>query len=261
MGFWKDYGKGISSHTRAFDFIATHKLWWYFLYPAVLMIVLLIGGFWSAMGLGNYLADLLTDLIPDDVQSGYEWLNTALHWIIWVLKGIAGFVIWFFAFLLFMKYIRYFVLILCSPMMALLSERVDEIVTGKTYPFHFGQFVKDILRGILVALRNLFFETAITLGLMIIGWIPVIGWLTIPFLWMIGWYFLGFNIMDYTYERRKWGISQGAVFTRKRKGIAVGNGMIFSLMLIIPFLGMIVAPVLSSVAGTLATLEALEEKK
>ncbi|HLG03710.1 MAG TPA: EI24 domain-containing protein [Bacteroidia bacterium] len=261
MRFLSDFNKGVLSHLRAFEFIARHKLWAYFLYPAILATLLTAGGFWSAFGLGNYLADRITDQLPEEISSGYEWMNTIVNWILWIVKLAAGFILWLFIFLLFMKYIRYFVLIFCSPVMALLSERVDEIVSGKIFPFQFGRFLKDVLRGIFVTFRNIFLETMITIGLLIIGWIPVFGWITVPLLWLAGWYFLGFSMMDYTYERRKWGIAQGAIFTRRRKGIAMGNGMIFSFILVIPFVGLILAPVLSVVAGTLATLEALDEIK
>jgi CysZ protein len=48
---------------------------------------------------------------------------------------------------------------------------------------------------------------------------------------------------------------------RKHKGIAIGNGFIFSMLLYIPFLGVIVSPVLSATAGTLATLETMKEEE
>jgi CysZ protein len=259
MGFWSDYGKGVSTHIRAFEFIGKHNLWTYFLYPIALLVILLFFGFWGASGIARQLADFLTAYIPEDVDTGTAWLDSFMHGLLWVVRVAFGFILWIFIFLVVMKVIRYAVLILCSPMMALLSERVDEIVTGNKYPFNASQFVKDVLRGILISLRNLFLELLITLGLTLIGWIPVIGWITIPFLWCISWYFLGFSMMDYSYERRRMSISQGIRFTRRRKGIAIGNGMIFSFLLSAPFLGLIVAPVLSVVAGTLATLEALKE--
>lgn len=262
MGFWSDFGKGVSTHVRAWSFIAEHRLWLYFLYPVVLVALLLLSGFYSAFSLGNYIAGELVDLLtPDQFDTGEEWLNTVLTVVIWIVKFVAGFIIKAFLFAILIKYIRYIVLLLCSPMMSLLSERVDEILTGKKYPFVFSLFIKDVFRGMGVTIRNMLFEMLFIIGCMFIAWIPVIGWFTVPFLWIVGWYFLGFNMMDYTYERKRLRISEGARFTRKHKGIAIGNGMVFSLLLMIPYIGLIIAPVLSSVAGTLATMEMMEEKK
>ena len=47
--------------------------------------------------------------------------------------------------------------------------------------------------------------------------------------------------------------------TRKHKGIAIGNGFVFSMILLLPFIGVIIAPILSVVAATLAVLEVKKE--
>jgi CysZ protein len=259
MAFWSDFSKGVSTHIRAWEFVAQHKLWAYFLYPVVLLIILSLAGFYSVWTLSSHFADAIFDYITPDIDTGTGWLDSTL----WVLYGIAkfaaGFMIKLYLFSFFMKLLRYVTLLLCSPMMALLSERVDEILTGRKYPFVMSQFMKDVLRGMLVSLRNLFFEISIMLLCCLVMWIPVIGWFTAPFLMIISWYFLGFNMMDYTCERRRLPISQGAKFIRKYKGIAIGNGMVFSFLLMIPWIGLVIAPVLSSVAGTLATMEKMAE--
>jgi CysZ protein len=256
MGFWSDLGRGISSHGKAFEFIAKHNLWLYFLYPALILTLLWLAGFASTFALGDYLAEELMTATGLDSTSE-DWTGMLGT----ILRLVASFALKALLFFLFASYIKYIVLIFCSPIMALLSERVEEITTGKTYPFHFGQFIKDIGRGVLVTLRNMLIETACIVACLVVAWIPVIGWLTIPFLWIIAWYFLGYSMMDYTFERKRLSLSQGTSFVRKHKGIAIGNGFIFSMLLYIPFLGVIVSPVLSATAGTLATLETMKEEE
>ncbi|MCX6311838.1 MAG: EI24 domain-containing protein [Bacteroidetes bacterium] len=255
MSFFSDFSKGISFHIKAFEFIAKHRLWAYFLYPIAIMLILGIFGFWSTFSLGGKLADDVISLIGLS-DPGEGWL----HWVNFILSFLIGLILKVFLFFVFSSFLKFIVLIVCSPIMALLSERVDEINSEKKYPFRFKQFLHDIFRGISVTFRNMFFETLIIFACMLIGWIPIIGWIVVPFLWIIGWYFLGFNMMDYTYERRKLKVSEGAIFTRKHKGIAIGNGMIFSFLLMIPFLGIALAPVLSVVAATLATIDTMERK-
>ena len=261
MSFWSDYSTGVSTHLDAIRFVRTHRLWGYFLYPVVLLVVLAIAGFFSVFSLGHYVSDWLFSFIPTDFNSENNFLEGFVRLLIWIVKFLAGFIIRMYIFLLALKVIRYIVLILCSPMMALLSEKVEEIVTGKTYPFDFMQFLKDVLRGVLVNLRNLGLELSITIALLVVGWIPVIGLITVPVSLLLSWYFLGLNMIDYTCERRRLSVAECARFIRKRKGIAIGNGMIFSWLLLVPYIGLIIAPVLSSVAGTLAALEAMDGKR
>ncbi len=256
MAFFSDFGKGVSYHLKAFQFIAKNGLWIYFLYPIVIMLILGIFGFWSTFALGGKMADQVISMIG--LSNSHEgWLAVLFG----ILRFIIGLLLKVILFFIFSSFLKFIVLIVCSPIMALLSERIDEIKSGKRYPFRFGQFLHDIFRGIRVTFRNMFFEYGILLLCMIIGWIPLVGWIIVPFIYLIGWYFLGFNMMDYSYERRKLKISEGAKFTRKHKGIAIGNGMMFSFLLMIPFLGITLAPILSVVAATLATIDTMEKEK
>ncbi len=254
MQFFTDFGKGISYHFKACRFIAKHNLWGYFIYPVVIMAVLVIFGFWSTFALGSELADYILSLI-DIPDPGEGWL----HWVHLILTFVIGLILKVLLLFIVGALLKFIVLILCSPVMALLSERIDEINSGQKFPFVLSQFLYDIFRGILVTFRTMFFQTLIFIACIFIGWIPILGWIVIPFLWIVSWYFLGFNMMDYTYERRKMNISSGAGFTQKHKGIAIGNGMVFSLLLWIPYLGIALGPIISVVAGTLATIDALEK--
>jgi CysZ protein len=252
MGFWSDLGKGISSHIDGLKFIAKHNLWHYFLFPVVILVVLYIAGSWSIMGLADWIVDGTLEYYGlSDSGNTEDWTGI----LALIGRLLVGIILKVFFLMILTSYIKYIVLIICSPILAMLSERCDEIINNKKYPFHFGNFLHDMLRGILVTLRNMAFETLIILACMVIGWIPVIGWLTVPFLYIIAWYFLGFAMMDYSYERLRMKILEGTRFTRKHKGVAIGNGFIFSMILLIPFLGIIIAPILSVVAATLAVLE------
>jgi CysZ protein len=259
MGFWSDFGKGVSSHFTAISFIAKHNLWVYFIFPICITVGLSLLGIYAISEIAYHWIHSLSKSIEPYTQSESIW-GEILSVIVSILNFIAGTVVKWVLTFFFFRILRYIVLIICSPIMTALSKRVDEIHTGIKIPFNFGQFLHDMFRAILVVIRNILLETLCLLGILSICWIPVIGWFSIPFYWIIGWYFIGFNMMDYTYERRKLRISQGAQFTRKHKGIAIGNGMIYTFLLWIPFLGICFAPILSSVAATLATMETMEKK-
>ena len=152
-----------------------------------------------------------------------------------------------------------------SPVFAMLSEKTDKITTGKEYPFNGEQFMRDIVRGILIALRNMSIELAITLGVLLLSFIPVIGILFSlvgsVFLFFVSAYFYGFSFMDYTFERKRLNISQSVRFSRRYRGLAIANGGLFALFLIIPFCGVILAPFFSifSVVGATLAYNELEK--
>ncbi len=258
MGFFNDLGIGFSSHIKAVGFIAKHNLWLYFLWPLLITIGLWAVGFTSTF----YLGDLLAEKVINWISLGGEW-DGWLEYVRVVLSFLVGFILKLLMLILFSSLLKYIVLIICSPILALLSERIDEIITGTKIPFNFGQFLHDMLRGILVTLRNMMLEFLIWLGCVCLSLIPLLGWVLawplLGFRMTVGWYFLGFSMMDYSYERRRMKISEGVRFTRRHKGIAIANGFLFSLLLMIPFLGISIAPVLSCVAATLAVLEAAKQ--
>ena len=142
-----------------------------------------------------------------------------------------------------------------SPLMASLSEKTDQIINGTHYAFNMRQFIKDVFRGIGIALRNMFIEFSFILLSFILVWIPVIGWITPVFLYILSCYFYGFSMIDYTSERRKLKLSESIKYIRKNKGLAIGNGFIFSLLFAVPFAGGMVSAILAPVAATIAVFE------
>lgn len=145
-----------------------------------------------------------------------------------------------------------------SPVFSYLSERTEKIKTGVDYSFSLRQLVKDVLRGVIIAVRNFSIEIILTLLMFILSFIPIIGWFAAIMLFFISAYFYGFSFMDYALERKKLNLRQSVQFMRENKGIVIANGFVFSLCLIIPFCGVSFssfAAVISVVAGTLAISE------
>lgn len=249
LSFFGQVGLGISSYGKAISFVFEKGLWMYFIYTLAIACILAFGGMQLMHGLADWVEDWIMSYLDLESDNGvFAFLGSFLH----VLLSIGLKILFFFIFSTFSKYI---LLIIMSPAMALLSERTEEIITGKIYPFQFGQFLKDIGRGVLIALRNMFIEFGfIFLGFLVV-WIPVIGWACGLFLIVLSYYFYGFSMIDYVSERRKMGISKSVAYVRKNKGLAIGNGFIFSLVFAIPFIGGMIAAVIAPVAACIAVLE------
>lgn len=254
---FRNFSIGFTSFGSAWSFISKHNLWAYFTYPVLITVVLLIGGSAAIIYLSDYLEALIMDLIGlggNDDGGWFGWLRGSLNFIL----NIGLKVVFFFIFMWLQKYIM---LIILSPILALLSEKVDEIITGQKYPFDVNQFIRDVFRGIAIALRNMFIELGFILLCFLISWIPLVGLITAIFLYIVSCYFYGFSMIDYTSERRRLSVSQSIAFIRANKGFAISNGFLYSLMTMIPYIGTMIAPIVSVVAATLGTYEVLEKEK
>ncbi|MFM7618481.1 MAG: EI24 domain-containing protein [Bacteroidota bacterium] len=250
MGIIPQLGLGFKNHAKAFEFIFKHNLWYYFFFPALFTIVLLIFGFWGIQYISQSLTEyFVTWLFPEEIES------TILQTIISILTFFVSLLIKFLLGIILYNYLKYIVLIFCSPILAHLSEKTEAIVTGISTPFSFRQFLKDISRGILVVLRNFFIETGLFIASLLFVWIPIFKWFVLPVQWGFNWYFIGYSLLDYSYERRGWPISIGTTFTQRHKSIAIAHGFVFSQIMKVPFLGICIAPIIGIVSATLSFLE------
>ncbi len=257
--FFKEFGTGISAYGKAVEIIFSKGLWWFFLFPIIINILLFFGGFAAI----NYLTDFVKEWVFGIINNenatyfGVAYVQGFLSGFIWLVFKI----LFFFIF----AYIGGFVvIILLSPVFSVLSEKTEAVLTGKKYPFDGDQMMRDIVRGVLIATRNLFIEIGYIIVLFLLSFIPIVGQLGAIFLFFVSAYFYGFSFMDYTIERQKYSVSQSVQFIRQHKGIAVANGVLFSLFMLIPFCGVTLAgfiSIVAVVAATISTHKVLIEEK
>jgi CysZ protein len=154
--------------------------------------------------------------------------------------------------LFYFSLFKYLFLIIGSPVFAYLSERTEAIIEGKDFPFSFVQLMKDIFRGIKLALRNTLWQAVFTISILILSFFPVVGWVTPVIMLFVECYYYGFSMLDYSCERHRLSPSESIEYITKHKGLAIGNGMMFFLMHLIPFAGWMLAPAYAVVAATLS---------
>jgi len=246
------FSTGFRSFFKAIPFVFTNKLWWILLIPLVLNIVLYFSGFAFMDYLGNISGGYINDWLSGKGDSAFmEKLPGILSWI-------AKFLIQVLFFFVFAYFSGYIILIILSPLFAWLSERTDQILNNTDYPFEWGQFIKDIWRGIAIAVRNLFYEIGVTILVIIATFIPVLNLISGPiaaiFLFIVSSYFYGFSYMDYTCERKRLKVKESIQLMRKYKGMAIANGTLFSLTLLIPFCGIMLSGFIAIFATVGATL-------
>ncbi len=238
-------GLGLRTYGQAISFIFKNKLAWTFLVPLGLSLLMLIGGQALVTDFIDYLKEIVLDWIKLDTTGFLSKF----------ISGLLEVVIRVISFLVFAYLSGYIIIVLMSPVLAYLSEKTEQIITGKTYDFSLKQLIKDIFRGILLALRNLLLETFFIILMFFISFIPVIGWFGTVVLFLISSYFYGFSFIDYNNERQKMNIRESVSIVRKYRWMAISNGSVFSFFLLIPLCGAFVstfAAIVSTVAATIA---------
>jgi CysZ protein len=246
---------GSTAFIRATPFLFKNRLGIWYLVPAALYFALSILAFlslshWLAPQVESWLAQQLNVNMPD---GDVKWWTTMLTFLVKSALFLSGWVIKILVFLLLSKVMKYVILILLSPVLAYLSEKTDSILTGKAYPWSTQQFIKDIGRGILFALRSLFAELVILLGVGVISFFaPAISPLAVAFLFVVNCFYMGVSLMDYVAERRKLNVSESMNFMRENKWTVIGIGFMFNVFYMLPLLGIVLAPLNGAVGCVLA---------
>ncbi len=261
MKAFNGFSTGFKSFFKAIPFIFNNRLWWTFLIPLIINIIMYFGGFMLMDFLANLSNHSIDQWFTHAGNSRFmEMLPGILEWLVKFLMQV----LFFFVFVYFSGYI---ILIILSPLFAWISERTDQILNQTDFPFSMGQFFEDIWRGIRIALRNMVYQTGITILVLIATLLPVINIVSGPvaavFLFFVSAYFYGFSYMDYTSERRRLKVRESINLMRKYRGMAIANGLLFSLTLFIPFCGIMLAgftAIVSTVGATLAMNEIPEIK-
>jgi CysZ protein len=268
MDVFKNFGTGFSAYGKALHLLFTKGLWWFFIFPIALNVLFLVAGMFGIGSMSVWIENWLTALVAFDGDSftGASFLLPISGYLSGVVGGLVWVVLKFAFFFIFATIGGYVVIICLSPVFAILSEKTDAILTGNKYPFNADQVMRDVVRGVLIALRNLFIELGYMIVIFILSFfIPVLGSIIgTVILFFIASYFYGFAFIDYNSERKRLSVRQSVQFIRNNKGMAIANGMVFSFFMLIPFCGATLAgfaAIVSVVAATVAVHQTVDLSK
>lgn len=236
---------GILSYLRALGVMGKFGLMRYFILSGIGgLIIGAIAGYlvyWGYDDIGNWIANLWP----------WEWGKNVVGYITDTLSVLGMILLFFFIY-------KYLIFILLAPLLSFVSQKVERKLTGDIHPSGMS-WASEILRGLILTLRNILREILLTLVLLILSIIlPWLAWLTAPMIFVVQAYYAGFGNMDYTLERYT-STSESIDFVKKHRGFAAGNGAIFLLLISIPVLGMFLAPFLGAVGASMGTLKRLQK--
>src|ERR1700761_1808270 len=164
----------FQSYVKAHHFISKHKIWKWILIPGILYTILFAVGFYffwtsASTAVGDVSRFLHIDRFLQHRQS-------ATLSFFFVMGGMmVHLILVFFYFSLF----KYLFLIIGSPLFAYLSQQTEALINGKGDDFVIDrkQMLEDVRRGIRVALRNCIWQMVYTVSILILSFIPLIGWI------------------------------------------------------------------------------------
>jgi CysZ protein len=195
------------------------------------------------------------------LKTGFkQWLDGMQSGLLGFLFTLAGLILWLIQMLFYFSLFKYVWLIVGSPLFAYLSEKTESIINGTEYEFSSKQMFLDVIRGIRISVRNALWQTVYIVAILILSLIPVIGWATPLLALLIECFYYGFSMLDYSCERRRMNFSESIYFINQHRGLAIGNGIVFYAMHLIPFVGWVLAPAYAVIAATLSMIEINQKK-
>ncbi len=239
----------LGDYTTSFKLIGQLNLWKYFMVPMMISFSFAVVLIIAAYGLSDNLAGPVAGLwVWETGRSSFTAIAEILSGILIIILG-----------LLLYKHV---VMALSAPFMSPVSERMEQ----HFYPELNGALTPrettnaaQLYRGIRINLRNLFFELLITIPLLLLSFIPVVGIVFWSISFLVQSYYAGFGNMDYTLERH-FKYQDSVSFVKSNRGYAIGNGIVFMAVLLIPIVGIILVLPLSVTAASKTTLELLSKK-
>jgi CysZ protein len=237
----------IQAYRKAHIFIGKHRLWKWILIPGLVYMILFTIGLYIFWNSADTAVSELSQITGVD-----RWLHhqhSAAWSFILIMVGImVRLIMMFFYFSLF----KYLFLILGSPVFAYLSEKTESIIEGREFDFNASVFFRDMRRGIRLAFRNCFWQSIYTIFILLLSLIPLAGSIAPVISGLVECYFYGFSMLDYSCERHQLSPAASIHFISQRRGLAIGNGMVFYLMHFVPFVGWVLAPSYALVAATIS---------
>ncbi|MDB9754669.1 EI24 domain-containing protein [Winogradskyella sp.] len=236
--------KGLQVYTGAYALISKLKLWKYFIIPMLISLVVFILIFVSAYGLSDNLGEWIAGIwVWEFGKATFTAISTF----------IGGIVIFTIGIILY----KHIIMALSSPFMSPVSEKIEAYFTGKPVKNRINtSFTKQLLRGIKISLRNLTQELLFTIPILLLKFIPVVNIFSTALLFLVQAYYAGFGNMDYTLERH-FTYNESVAFIRKNRGLAIGNGIGFLLLLLIPIVGVVLVLPLSVTSASVISVDLL----
>ncbi|WP_233862259.1 EI24 domain-containing protein [Tenacibaculum piscium] len=243
----KNILEAIKAYFGAFQLISKLKLWKYFTIPILISVFTAIIIASSAYALSDDIGHYIANFWKWDFgKETFEMISTFLSGLSILLIGLILY--------------KHIVMALSAPFMSPVSEKIEAYLNPVIHGHRKTSFQEQLIRGIRINIRNLSRELFFTIPILLLSLIPFVGIIFTVLLFLMQAYYAGFGNVDYTLERH-FKYKESINFVNKNKGLAIGNGIVFMLFLLIPFVGVLLVLPLSVTAATTETIKKIQLKE
>ncbi|MGM0580377.1 MAG: EI24 domain-containing protein [Bacteroidota bacterium] len=239
--FFQEFSQSTLAYYEAFQFVRKHNLKGFIFSSAFFNLFAFI--------FVGVIAWIYTGKLIDFIYSTFSFPDDWEEWgdFLQILTAV------FIRILLISLYInlyKYIVLIIFAPILAILSERTQNILNQQKKSINLVRLVSEIGRGMLMGLILIGLNIIIYLSLIVLS-------LAIPFLspafailvFLVESFFFGSSMLDYRNEYFQLSVKSSLQKIFKHKGLVLGNGLALNLFILIPVVGVLFAPSFALIAA------------
>ena len=220
-----NFSRGFFSPFRSLVLLKNKpRLLLYILIPFLINFAVFTGAVYLGL-------DFFGGTVVEQIPQGDAWYWSILYWFLWVVAVLLTSVLVFFSFTVVGN-------LVASPFNDLLSERTEQILTGKTNdePFSLGQFARDAGKTVLMELRKMWVFVVVMVLILPLNLIPGFGnGLYTILAIMLTLFFLSVEYLSFTMVRKRQFFGEQRRFIMGNKFLMLGFACGVMALLAIPF--------------------------
>ena len=239
--FFKEFSQSTLVYYEAFQFVRNHKLKGFIFSAAFFNLF--------AFVFVGVIAWVYTGKLIDLIYTTFSFPEGWQEWGTFLEILTAIFIRIFLVSVHIILY-KYIVLIIFAPVLAILSEKTQNILNGQKKSINLGRIVQEIGRGmfmavILVALNIILYLLLIFLSIIL----PFLSPVFVVSAFFLESFFFGASMLDYRNEYYQLSVKSSLNKIFWHKGLILGNGLALNLFILIPFVGVLFVPSFALIAA------------
>ncbi|HET8859145.1 EI24 domain-containing protein [Marivirga sp.] len=239
--FFREFSQSTLAYYEAFQFVKRHKMKGFILGAAFF-------NFFAFIFVG-LIAWLYTGKLIDFIYTAFSFPEDWKEWGS-ILQIIISIFIRLLLISLYINLYKYVVLLIFAPVLAILSERTQNILNQQKKSINLVRLISEIGRGMLMAIILINLNLLLYLALISLS-------LILPFLspalaisvFLLESFFFGASMLDYRNEYFHLDIKTSLNKIFEHKGLVLGNGLALNLFILIPIVGVLFAPSFAVIAA------------
>lgn len=227
-----NFSRGFFSPFRSLKLLRLHpRLLRYIVIPFLINALV----FSAAVYLG---LDFFGSTVVEYIPRGEAWYWSVIYWLLWVVAVLLTAVLVFFSFTVVGN-------LLASPFNDLLSERVEEVLSGlvNNDPFNLGRFFREAWQTVLMEAKKMWVFVVIMVMILPLNLLPGIGNALYTLLAIgLTLFFLSFEYLGFVMVRKGRFFREQKTYISARKFLMLGFSCGVMVMLAIPFFQLLCIP-------------------